>query len=220
MSIHSSNHFQAEQSAVSFLYDALGKRKYLTVSERRAFLHVAKETMPPRVATFCATLVHTGVRISEALELAPARVDLDSGIVIARSLKKRRGGVYRAIPVPTEYINELELVHSIRDAQTHEGRSQRPIWTWCRTTGWQLVKKAMHLAEIQGPQATPKGLRHGFAIAALQSGVPLNVVSKWLGHSRLQTTAIYADAVGDEEQAFAERMWTSLQLGRVVESWR
>ena len=65
----------------------------------------------------------------------------------------------------------------------------------------------MLLADIRGPQATPKGLRHGFAVAALQCGVPLNIVSKWLGHAHLRTTAIYTDVVGEEERSMAEKMW-------------
>jgi integrase/recombinase XerD len=44
-------------------------------------------------------------------------------------------------------------------------------------------------------------------VAAVSAGVPLNLVQKWLGHAQLTTTAIYADAVGEEEQNIAARMW-------------
>lgn len=40
------------------------------------------------------------------------------------------------------------------------------------------------------------------------NGVPLHVLQKWLGHAQLSTTAIYADAVGKEEQDIAARMWS------------
>ena len=56
---------------------------------------------------------------------------------------------------------------------------------------------------------TPKGLRHAFAVTALQSGIPIDIVRRWLGHSRLSTTEIYADAVGSEERAIAGRFWES-----------
>jgi site-specific recombinase XerD len=39
------------------------------------------------------------------------------------------------------------------------------------------------------------------------NGVPLHMVQKWTGHAQLSTTAIYADAVGKEEQDIAARMW-------------
>jgi integrase/recombinase XerD len=62
-------------------------------------------------------------------------------------------------------------------------------------------------AGLDGPHDSPKGLRHGFGVAAVSAGIPLNLVQKWLGHAQLTTTAIYADAVGEEEQSIAARMW-------------
>jgi len=55
--------------------------------------------------------------------------------------------------------------------------------------------------------ASPKGLRHGFGVAAVSAGIPLNLMQKWLGHAQLTTTAIYANAVGAEEKDIARRMW-------------
>ena len=40
--------------------------------------------------SFCLTLLYTGARISEVLALVPTRIDPVSGVVIIRSLKKRR----------------------------------------------------------------------------------------------------------------------------------
>jgi integrase/recombinase XerD len=44
---------------------------------------------------------------------------------------------------------------------------------------------------------------------AIRCGVPLNLVQKWLGHARMETTAIYLQATGPEEREMAERMWAS-----------
>lgn len=60
---------------------------------------------------------------------------------------------------------------------------------------------------ITGPQASPKGLRHRFGVQAVSKGIPLNMVQKWLGHAQLSTTAIDADAVGEEEHRIAAKMW-------------
>ena len=70
-------------------------------------------------------------------------------------------------------------------------------------TGWRAVHGVMEAAGLDGPQASPKGLRHGFGVAAVSAGIPLNLVQKWLGHAQLTTTAIYADAVGAEEKDIA-----------------
>ncbi len=63
-------------------------------------------------------------------------------------------------------------------------------------------------AGIDPALAMPKALRHAFGVHGVaESEVPLNMIRKWLGHARIETTAIYADAVGREERTIAARMW-------------
>jgi site-specific recombinase XerD len=69
----------------------------------------------------------------------------------------------------------------------------------------------MRNAGIAEALCKPKSLRHAFAIEAGQKGVPLNVVQRWLGHARIETTAIYAEALGAEERNLARRGWRSLE---------
>jgi integrase len=92
------------------LYDTEGRRLYLTSAERDAFLDAATEADRP-VRTLCAVLYYTGCRISEALALTPRRVDIGGQTIIFESLKKRRRGVYRAVPVPETLIDTLDLAH-------------------------------------------------------------------------------------------------------------
>jgi integrase len=190
------------------LYDAAGRRKYLTDAERQAFL-AAAEKAPRQVRTLCLVLAYTGCRISEALALTARRVDLEAGTLVFESLKKRRTGVHRAVPVPPRVIEALDLVHGLREAHKRRGGGMERLWPVSRTTAWRQVAAVLDAAGIDGPQASPKGLRHGFGVQAVSSGVPLNMVQKWLGHAQLSTTAIYADAVGAEEQAIMARMWRS-----------
>jgi integrase len=56
----------------SYLYDALGRRLYLTSAERDAFLRTALGH-DRSVRTFCSLLYYTGCRISEALHVTPRR---------------------------------------------------------------------------------------------------------------------------------------------------
>jgi site-specific recombinase XerD len=50
-------------------------------------------------------------------------------------------------------------------------------------------------------------LRHAFGINAVRVGIPLNLIQRWMGHASMKTTAIYLDAIGDEEREIARRMW-------------
>jgi integrase/recombinase XerD len=189
------------------LYDRDGHRKYLTAGERVAFLKAAQEA-PREVRTFCGLLHYTGCRISEGLALDASRVDMKDRRIVFESLKKRKRGVFRPVPVPPAFLDTLNLVHNIRAAQKREGGGKGVVlWDWCRTTAWTRVCEVMKAAGIEGPHATPKGLRHGFGVNATVNSVPLNKVQKWLGHADMKTTAIYADATGAEEDQIAGRMW-------------
>lgn len=188
------------------LYDVQGRRKYLTADERAAFLRAAEQA-PRETRTFCLLLAYTGCRISEALTLTADRVDLANGTIVFESLKKRRDGIYRAVPVPPAVIDALDLVHDLKALQRRPQASKTQLWPWSRPTAWRRVASVMRAAGLTGPQASAKGLRHGFGVQAVSVGIPLNMVQKWLGHAQLSTTAIYADAVGAEEQQIASRMW-------------
>lgn len=84
-----------------------------------------------------------------------------------------------------------------------------PLMPRSRSTAWRRIVSGMKEAGIrEGPHRVPKGLRHDCAVHALNKGVQLNLVSKWMGHAKLETTAIYANAVGEEQQAVAARMWS------------
>lgn len=187
------------------LHGASGGRKYLNNSERRRFL-LAIESMPAKVRLFCQFLVWSGCRLSEALAITPDAIDIDAGLVSIHSLKKRRQGIVRQVPLPPQLLYELNSVFELRTSQCDPKLAARLLWPWSRSTGWRYVKKAMQLAAIAGSNAMPKGLRHAFGVAAF-STVPPHIVQRWLGHSSLRTTAIYGEVSGPEEKLFAKRLW-------------
>jgi integrase/recombinase XerD len=92
------------------LHTAEGLRKYLTAGERDGFLREAEQA-DRAVRTLCMTLTYAGCRLSEALALIADRVDLAAGVLTFESLKKRRTGVYRSVPVPPALLDALDLVH-------------------------------------------------------------------------------------------------------------
>ena len=189
------------------LHTVDGARKYLTAGERAAFLRAAEQA-DRETRTLCMTLTYAGCRMAEALALTADRIDLAAGVLVIESLKKRRSGIYRAVPVPPALLDALDLVHGIREHQARRGKGRGiKLWPWSRMTGWRMVHGVMEGAGLSGPHASPKGLRHGFGVAAVAAGIPLNLLQKWLGHAQLTTTAIYANATGAEEQDIAKRMW-------------
>lgn len=183
------------------LYARGGERKYLNAGERRSIL-AALGGLPPREALFVEILLWSGARISEVLAVRGRDVQVEAGIVALRTLKRRRF-VVREVPLPRKLVRQLAMAFGLSKA----GAGDERLWPWNRVTGWRLVRRVTGLAGIAWARGSPRGMRHGFAVAALQAGVPVTMVQKWLGHARLSTTAIYAAAAGDEERAFAARMW-------------
>ena len=181
------------------LFDRSGRRKYLT-GEERALFRAAALAQPARDATLCLTLHYTGCRLSEALALTTEQIDQGEGLIVLRSLKKRRDNVFRAVPVPDDLIDRITALNSAAGSA---------IWDHSRTTGWRRVKQVLNMADINGTHANPRGLRHGFGVAASLSGVPITLIQRWMGHARLETTSIYLNVVGVEERTLASRLWQS-----------
>jgi integrase len=181
------------------VFDRQGRRKYLNSNERDAFLTVVAQVDDPARRSFCLTLFYTGCRISEALNLKAGNVDFSQKSLVFETLKRRRKGLFRSVPVPDSLIVLLR--------QTVEEETPVPVWNFSRPTAFRLVKGCMAEAGISGGMACPKGLRHGFAVACVAKSVPLPTLQKWLGHARLETTAIYLSVADDEERNLARRTW-------------
>ena len=184
------------------LYGIHGQRKYLTIGERSGFFHAAKKVDEPSKRLFLLMLYYTGARISEVLNLKKRHIDVQGKCVVIESLKKRKTGVFRGVPIPDGFLGDLV---TYGNASNHH-----KLWCCSRSTAWRLVKAVMQQAEIEGVQACAKGLRHSFAVCAIENNVPLNVIKKWMGHSSIVTTSIYLNVIGEEERSFAERMWGAL----------
>lgn len=181
------------------LYDRSGNRKYLNQEERLAFeKHSSKQEESAKL--FCLILLWSGMRISEALSLKYYNFDFEGGKVIVESLKKRKKGLYRSIPLSSNLMNNIRRYGK-------DMENQELLWTWSRRTASRFISRIMIEAGIVGIQACPKGIRHSFAVHCATCNIPITLIKKWMGHSSLSVTIIYLDIVGTEERKFAERIW-------------
>jgi integrase/recombinase XerD len=182
------------------MFDARGNRKYLNRMERRAYLQVIEQEPDAARRAFGLTLFYTGCRISEALNFTVERIDLTEKAIVFETLKQRKDGCFRSVPVPDTLADVLR--HLVRGKEP-----EMKVWNFSRATGYRLIKAKMKQAGITGGMASPKGLRHGHGVACVSGKVPLTTIKKWLGHARLETTAIYLEVSGDEERELAKRLW-------------
>jgi site-specific recombinase XerD len=138
-----------------------------------------------------AVLFRSGLRISEALALFPK--DLDPA---GRSLRvlHGKGNKARTAPLPPD---AAEAVDRWLDCRKRLGLTGRhPLF--CTLQGeplWDSYVRALckRLAAKAGVEKRchPHGLRHGWALAQVQSGTSLNAIQQLLGHRSLHTTSVY-----------------------------
>jgi len=184
------------------LHTGQGQRKYLNQAERLRFFEVTKKKSID-IKLFSQLLFFTGARIAEVHNLNVDSIDFSNKTVILETLKRRKRGVFREIPLPPflltilkKYIEELYGKLNINE----------PLFLFSLRTASRHINRIMNEAKIFGVKGSSRGLRHGFAVHAV-SRAPLTMVSKWLGHSSLETTAIYLDIVGKEEREIAKKLW-------------
>lgn len=138
-------------------------------------------------------LMACGLRRSEALGARWEALDLAAGTlaVVGQRLPGsddlaplKTAASYRVIELPPQVTVILR-------------RMPRPIgggWlcTAASRTMYKVHKRVLRSADL--PHVTLHGLRHSFATAAVQQGVPIKILQAALGHARYQLTAdLYAD---------------------------
>ena len=97
----------------------------------------------------------------------------------------------------------MEFTESTRQARPIIWNTNRNKPYVTRTVNYWIVsayKRAVDAGDmIPGLKISPHILRHSAARHWLMDGVPLNIVSNWLGHDHLITTQKYTQVVGDHE---------------------
>ncbi len=134
----------------------------------------------------CKTMCVLGLRIGDAVSLAPKSID--SSQMILRIIGK--GNKERILPLPEALLLEFRAfwgTHRNHDwlfpGRTKEGHLSN-----------RSLRKALTSARDElgfGPEETPHTLRHSFATHLLQDGVDLRTVQCLLGHASIQSTQIY-----------------------------
>jgi site-specific recombinase XerD len=173
--------------------------KWLDERQQLALLRAVRKGQHVRDLAIIETLLRTGLRVSELIDLTLADVELAerAGKVIVRAGK---GGKYREVPLSREVRHTLELYLQAREEESSQRLflGQRGAMN---VPGVQyLVAKYAYQAHLQ--DVTPHTLRHTFGKNLVDAGVSLEQVAALLGHESLDTVMIYTKpSQGDLEKA-------------------
>lgn len=174
------------------LYSETADRLYLNAEEHTAFLEAAAKA-PEAVRHFAYTLAYTGMRLSEARHLRVRDVQLAARVLSVQTLKRRRAGVIREVPIPPPLA--VALAGDLGPPEAFIWGGSQPV---PRGQAYRWIKGVMVDAGLSGAKACPRGLRHSFGVRAILAGVPLHMLQRWMGHASMETTAIYATVLGPE----------------------
>lgn len=132
------------------------------------------------------TLSHTGMRLSELLDLRLGDLNLPKGNLVIRGGKPGRDRVAYLTPSLTSALSrylgvrpeiEEDRVFVLRDGSPSPRTIQRRLTAY---------------GEQVSVEVSPHRLRHTFATRLLNQGMPIHSLRKLLGHQNLNTTQIYA----------------------------
>src|SRR2546428_5311778 len=134
------------------------------------------------------TLFQTGARVSEFVNIKTEDVFFEEQMIL---IAKAKGGKSRYVPILPELAQEL---------RTHLGqRTVGYLFETNRTTYYSprriqyIVKETAAQAQIT-KRVYPHLLPHSVATTLLERGMPIEQIQKFLGHSKLETTQVYAES--------------------------
>jgi len=134
------------------------------------------------------TLLLTGTRVSEFVSLKVEDLFFDELMIL---IEKGKGGKSRYVPILPELAQELKTHLGSRTTGYVFESNRHTKFTARRIQ--QIVKETAERAGIT-KKVHPHLLRHTVATFLLEKGMPLEQIQKFLGHSKIETTQIYAES--------------------------
>jgi integrase/recombinase XerD len=167
--------------------------KALTVDEAIALVEAPDRTTAAgrRDAALLEFLYGTGARVSEAVALDLADIDLEDRVakVTGKGSKQRLVPMGRAAveAIGAWLPDRLELRRGSHDAVFLNLRGGR----LSRQGAFDLVRAAGRRVGIDPGRLSPHVLRHSAATHMIEGGADLRTVQEMLGHANVTTTQIY-----------------------------
>lgn len=166
---------------------------------------VIKSAVNPRVRLAMMLQWRAGLRVSEVVGLTPADVSLAAEPQPELKVRQGKGGKDRLVPLHPELGQVLAAAQMFTANGKNEpyiGVTRQTVDVWYKAA---FARARETGALPYGRPVTTHTFRHSAARHWLLSGVPVSIVSKWLGHANLSTTMIYLQMISDPG-GFMERV--------------
>jgi integrase/recombinase XerD len=139
-----------------------------------------------KVHALIQLMKHSGLAITDSIMLERGKIEHDAKcyrIVTSR----QKTGVHVSVPIPDDVAKEILAVLNGNPRYVFWGTGNGKVQT--AVTNWQHdLRKLFRATFGKKTDFTPHCLRDTFAVDLLRKGVPLEEVSKLLGHKSIKTT--------------------------------
>jgi site-specific recombinase XerD len=165
---------------------------------------------------FFLMLAHTGMRISEMLNLRLDDLDLSNGSLAIRDTKLRWDRVMYLTPPLHRALDR----YLRRRADRTAARDCDYVFVLrkCPPCGRAIRSRLHAYGDLAGVHVTPHQLRHTFATRLLNQGLPIHSLRRLLGHKYLTSTQRYAHVY--DETLYRQFQEAMSQLEPIaVEDW-
>jgi len=177
-----------------------------------------------RDAVLLSVLYDTGARVQELIDLSVGDLRLSSPAQVRLLGKGRK---MRAVPLMDSTVRLLQDHLRENDLEGHE-HSEDPLF--CNRRRERLTRSGVRYILQRYVEAyrngqpgftqtvSPHSMRHTKGMHLLQSGVPLDIIRDFLGHTDVKTTQIYARANLEMKRAALEKAVGGASLPKMP-SW-
>lgn len=165
-----------------------------------------KTTIQLRDKAMLVLLYSCGLRRNEVINLLISDIMLEKERIYVR-----KGKNYKERFVPINRKNARVLEDYLYEGRPEISKSHLSEWFLINHWGNQLggmsvanrlkaIIKATNHRELEEKHITPHCLRHNIATHLLQSGVPIESIKTFLGHTSLESTQIYTHIIEEHKK--------------------
>jgi integrase len=186
--------------------------RFLKADEQKRLLEAASS----QYRRLFLVAMRTGLRRIELLNLARHNLDFENNQIKLVSSKTKVVRYLPILPQIKEILLELVAKVATDNEPLFKAKNEKPF-------SIDAVVQAFTRARVAaGLKVRYHDLRHTFATDAVAAGIPVFVISKWLGHSSVKMTEIYTHLGDKQSQEAAEGMsrYLAAQSGTDTEEHR
>jgi integrase/recombinase XerD len=169
-------------------------RKLPTVLSVEEVARLLEAAPGPKYKAAFGTAYGAGLRVSEVVALKVTDIDSTRMLIRVERGKGRKDRHAMLSPQLLDLLRAWWREGKRRGVMLPQGwlfPSRNPIMPLSTRQMNRAVHAAAQAAEIKR-RVTPHTLRHSFATHLLEQGIDIRVIQVLLGHSKLETTALYA----------------------------